>query len=413
MSKQPKTQSTKRPLPNLPRGEGSMSYDQKGYILYKKTLKVGGGSVRVGVRGKTAAEAMRAMKEKEKEILLTNGIGAANENLYDGLMRWMMFYRQPELKPKSYDRIITTITNQIKPYPISILPWTSITSVAVQGHIQILVGEHLSWSTIKKVYDILNGFYRWQFEHQKISFNIMVDVRMPIQDNVLKPKKSIAYLTEDEIAKFKTEAFKICKTQNRPLHQYGAAFVFVIYTGIRVGELLALRWSDIDFERRTMSITKSVEEIINREFDENDKDKMAELGITRRIQKEGSTKNYSSRMIALNPMAMESLQFHYKYSNHKDQTDYVFGTKYGTLNNEHNMYRRLTDILKLCDISIDQAGCHMLRHTCASLLFKKGNSVELIAKVLGHSPDVCRKTYIHFCLEQEAQAMHSIAEYNI
>jgi integrase len=55
----------------------------------------------------------------------------------------------------------------------------------------------------------------------------------------------------------------------------------------------------------------------------------------------------------------------------------------------------------------------MLRHTCASLLFAKKLQVEIIASILGHSPEVCRKTYIHFCQAQRAEAIHQIAEFNI
>ena len=70
-------------------------------------------------------------------------------------------------------------------------------------------------------------------------------------------------------------------------------------------------------------------------------------------------------------------------------------------------------LLQATPLDLPPCGCHMLRHTCASLLFAKKLQVEIIASILGHSPEVCRKTYIHFCQAQRAEAIHQIAEFNI
>ena len=61
------------------------------------------------------------------------------------------------------------------------------------------------------------------------------------------------------------------------------------------------------------------------------------------------------------------------------------------------MEKRLAYLLQATPLDLPPCGCHMLRHTCASLLFAKKLQVEIIASILGHSPEVCRKTYIHFC----------------
>ena len=69
-------------------------------------------------------------------------------------------------------------------------------------------------------------------------------------------------------------------------------------------------------------------------------------------------------------------------------------------------------LLQSTGLDLPPCGCHMLRHTCASLLFSKKLQVEIIASILGHSPEVCRRTYIHFCQEQRAAAIQQIAEFN-
>lgn len=58
-------------------------------------------------------------------------------------------------------------------------------------------------------------------------------------------------------------------------------------------------------------------------------------------------------------------------------------------------------------------GTHIIRHTCASLYFRKGVRIELIASLLGHSVDVCRSTYIHFVEEQKRTAVELLDDFNI
>ena len=59
-------------------------------------------------------------------------------------------------------------------------------------------------------------------------------------------------------------------------------------------------------------------------------------------------------------------------------------------------------------LAITNASSHTLRHTCASLYFRKNVQIEIIAKILGHSVDVCRKTYIHLVEEQLKHAASQI-----
>ncbi len=58
-------------------------------------------------------------------------------------------------------------------------------------------------------------------------------------------------------------------------------------------------------------------------------------------------------------------------------------------------------------------GTHVIRHTCASLYFRKGVRIELIASLLGHSVEVCRSTYIHFVEEQKKTAAELLDDFDI
>lgn len=82
------------------------------------------------------------------------------------------------------------------------------------------------------------------------------------------------------------------------IYKNGALYVFLLYTGCRVGEALALRWSDIDFETRTAKIYKTVARINDRSKSKN---KTIEIV-------SNSTKTGVARTIYLSDMAIAALR---------------------------------------------------------------------------------------------------------
>jgi integrase len=383
-------------LPKLPYGEGSMSWFDNDTIIYKKTIGTDGHKKRISVYADNPKNAIKKMRQEENKYceLLKSPI---KTYLKEDMLNWLETYRKPELKMTSYDRIIITY---------------KITANDIQTHLNSLTKQNLAWSTVKKVFDLLNSYFRFKTDSDSINKNPMRLISAPSKVN-MKPAKDIQYLKENEIPIFIAEANKLCDSKNKLKYKYGPAYVFVIFTGLRIGELIALKWKDIDFENKTVSITKTIEEVVNRKYDESNPIEMKKKNIKKKIQKEGSTKNQSTRQIALSPNAIDSINKIYQYSEFKDPNDYVIATKNGTANNMHNMYRRLSELLAYTKLNKGLCGPHMLRHTCASLLFAQNIPVEIIASILGNSPEVCRKTYIHFCQQQQANAIHKIPEFNI
>lgn len=427
-------QQNKKPdsceLPKLPRGQGSMKWFNENTIMYRKYVSTGKGNTQVSVFGKTPTEVLKLMRAKELE-LAQKYVKDDSKTLEDALGEWIEL-RALSMKASSYDRLEITYRNQVCGHPIASMRYQQITQDDVDRHLKTLIyTEHKSWSTVKKCYDLLNGFFTQAVKRKRLESNPMEFMKMPTAGQIDRPAKNICYLTEDEIHIFVAEATRMIdsdmpaynwgkpavgsKQSQVPAYRYGWAFVFVIYTGLRIGELCALRWSDIDFKEKTVRVTKNVHDVKNREYDYSDPERMKLKGVKRYKIVEGTTKTEATRLIPLNRKALEAITEYKKYCKNTAPDDYVITTKYGNCNNLHNMYRRLNDILRNAGIQKDDGahGTHMLRHTCASLLFKKGLQVEVIAKILGNSPEVCRKTYVHFCQEQEANAIRKIEAFEI
>lgn len=189
-------------------------------------------------------------------------------------------------------------------------------------------------------------------------------------------------------------------------YRYGPAFVFLIYTGLRIGELCALQWKDFDLEKRTVSITKNLMEIYNRDYG------VGHEKVAQYTTKISTPKTRSTRIVPLNQKALMVYELMRQAAPYTDPGDYVLCTARRKPATPRQMERRLTYLLQPTGLDLPPCGCHMLRHTCASLLFSKKLQVEIIASILGHSPEVCRRTYIHFCQEQRAAAIQKIAEFS-
>lgn len=395
----------KQELPKLPKGDGTLRYAHGGKILYRKSIPMNDGYKRLAVTGATLKDCFNAMQRKEAEIRA--GLKTTtSETLTVAMQNWLEVYKQPEVKPSSYDRLHITFTSQIQQMDIAGRVWKKIETDDLQQAVNALVEKNYSWSTIKKAYDMLNAFYKFQTQRGCLLRNPMEQCKMPARENVLKPEKEIVYMSEQQVREFSKEALSYAYGSSKLKYRYGPAFVFLIYTGLRIGELCALQWKDFDLEKKTVSITKNLMEIYNRDYGAG-REKAAQY-----TTKISTTKTRSTRIVPLNQKALIAYELMQQAAPYKDPDDYVLCTARRKPATPRQMERRLAYLLRLTGLDLPPCGCHMLRHTCASLLFAKKLQVEIIASILGHSPEVCRRTYIHFCQEQRAAAIQQIAEFN-
>lgn len=400
-----KSESRQPELPKLPHGDGVLVYTSNGKILYRKSIPVDGDYRRLAVTGRTLKECFDAMQKKEAEIQA--GLqSASNQPLAVAIDEWLRLYKQPEVKPSSYGRLCITFDSQIKRMAIAGKPWKKIKTDDLQQAINALIPCGYSWSTIKKAYDMLNAFYTFQTRRDYLPRNPMELCRMPARENLLKQEKNIVYMSEQQIQAFSNEALSYAYGSSKLKYRYGPAFVFLIYTGLRIGELCALQWKDFDLEKRTVSITKNLMEIYNRDYG------VGHEKVAQYTTKISTTKTRSTRIVPLNQKALMVYELMRQAAPYTDPGDYVLCTARRKPATPRQMERRLTYLLQSTGLDLPPCGCHMLRHTCASLLFSKKLQVEIIASILGHSPEVCRRTYIHFCQGQRAAAIQQIAEFN-
>lgn len=168
-------------------------------------------------------------------------------------------------------------------------------------------------------------------------------------------------------------------------HRDYALIYTALYTGLRRGELLALRWKDVDFERGLLAVTS------NRQYSK-------ERGFY-----EGTPKGRKTRLVPVPETVLSLLREHRKkqVASLNRAQDLVFGDA----GKPFSVSARFRTLAKKAGIV---ARFHDLRHTYGTLLEERGIDARTIQELLGHATLGVTESYLHPTLDMLRQAVDSI-----
>ena len=367
------------------RGSGSVYKDKDGYW---------NGQIIIGRKdGKPQYKRFRCKKQgdvidKMNAYKLSIGQSSVDAIAVTNVQTLLATYtalKKRALRPSSYDSLVVTqnlIIGKIGNYLLG-----DLSPEAIQTELILPLCDTHAYSTVQKVYVLLNECMEFAVDKEYLLKNPCRQVKMPKKENF--DKKDIRILTEEEIALFKETATSQRKTMPIPKYQYGLIITLIIYTGLRVGELCALQWKDIDWENRKMTISKSVNVVY-----ENKK---------RKLVIQNTTKSGKIRYVPLNDKAIDILTRQQEFIG-GEKTDYIVNGSPAIVDKTvvANTYPK---ICRATGIE-NPNGIHSLRHTFASLALRKGVDIKVISDILGHaSVNFTYNTYVHIIDEQKINAV--------
>lgn len=391
-------------IPKLPRGLGSMCLTKNNTIEYKKCIHLKDGTQkRLTVHGNTPSECIQKMSEREQDMRNNSPQPPQKQTLYDAMILWLESTKKYELKPQAYRRELGTIRNQIGSSKLAHFRYQSITPEEITQLLNELNDKGYSYSVIKKTHDSLSAFYRHMSARYKFD-NPMLFVSCIKKEYVNKPVKEMSFFTLEDIERFVAYIDTRYKT-GKLKYPTGYALAANIFLGLRIGELLALQWKDIDFEKKTISVSKTLIEIDNPEYDANNVEEMKKKEIKKVLFTiQSSTKTKHNRQVPMNSNALLYLRSHLENSVYTEPDDFVITTRNRKTSTPKNISDTLKCIVKGAELSTQNYNTHILRHTCASLYFKSNVDLLTISNILGNSPEVLAETYVHFQDEQLKEA---------
>lgn len=371
------------------KGSGSISKRKDGTWTGRICLgyKENGKQNIKAVYGKTESEVKKKLKSLKAEIVKYDTINLPKLTLSQLLNDWKNNIKRYDLKPSSFDRLEQTIDNNISPY-IGYFQITSITSRDIQQYINELTDKGYSYSTIKKAYNAIHASLKYALDQDYIRKNPCVGIKLPKQ--IQRAKSNIEYFTDREVDLIVTSALFKYKT-GRYKYKHGYAIVILLNTGLRVGELLALKWDNIDMVNRQIYVNETRSQVKERDGDEY-----------KYVTKDRSTKTQSScRYVPINDKAADAFDYFKGLGYH---SKYVMANSDNNVITYRNLFRVLSNILEANNI--DHGSLHTLRHTFATRLFRSGVDIKVISELLGHSDiSITYDIYTHVIQEQKKKAV--------
>lgn len=330
---------------------------------------------RSGFRTKKEAEAagLKAMSEYQD----AGAVNVDSDMSYsDFLDLWLVQYAEPNLKESSLKFVRLSVDNYLRKY-LGMYKLNSLSPMALQSFVNDLYKMDISKDYKKEIKSILS---------QTLKFAVVpcgLIKSSPAQ--YLTTPKDIGGGKSVERVVYTPEQIKKLLEYYGLYHPYSCAIMISYYSGLRAGEVFSLQWPDIDFENKTISVTKTV-------------------SISQKVT---SPKTKSSERVVLVGDAL--IAYLKKYRTEQKKNEMLYGEYYthvalqnGSIcasnerddnfiirreNGEYAPYRAFKDnatktVAKNVGFPVN---FHSFRHTHATMLVESGISPKVVQGRLGHS----------------------------
>ena len=298
----------------------------------------------------------------------------------DWLIQWLENYIRPSVKMRTYERYKLIIEQHIKD-KIGDLNLNDLSPLVLQSFITELLqsgnkktGKGLSANSVNAVISVIQSSLK--------TAHLLGLTKDYTADKLKRPKlkeKPVECFTLAEQKQIEQAVLNSTKDK-----LYG--IILCLYSGLRIGELIALQWSDIDLAKGILTVSKSCHDSKN--------------GL---IIDEPKTAT-SRRMIPLPKQLLPIL----KGIKKKSDSPFVVSAN-GKLVSVRS-YQRSFELL-LRKLNIPHKGFHSLRHTFATRALECGMDVKTLSELLGHkNPTITLNRYTHSLMEHKADMMNRLGK---
>ena len=300
------------------------------------------------------------------------------------LNEWLTHYIKPSSKQRTFEQYSKVAQIHILPY-LGDIELTDLTPFVLQKFITDLTtngnkrtGKGLSPNFVKTILSVIQNSLK--------TAHLVGYLPEYSANKIKRPKiveKQVECFTIQEQKKIEEAVLSAKKDKYRGI-------ILCLYTGLRIGELLALTWNDIDFEKSILSVTKTC-------HDGNENGKHI------RIIDTPKTEN-SRRQIPLSKALVKML----KDMKKKSKCEFVIAD--GEKPVFIRSYQRTFELL-LKKLVLPHKGFHSLRHTFATRALECGMDVKSLSEILGHkNATITLNRYAHSLWEHKAEMMNKLSK---
>jgi integrase len=391
-------------------GEGTIRFDEKKQLwIARYTLGYDdqGRQIRKSISSKSSNELIEKMKKFDRENANLT-IEAEKITFGQWIYKWLYKIKKADLKDRSFQRYDSLYRNYYSEAPFADDKLKDVTMSEIKmWYNDLQTSRKVSIKTIK----YLNLIMRASFADALIDRLVISNPTDKITfARIVEDKEdTIKAWTQDEQKAF------VEHLRQHPETKDGKLLLFTLGTGLRLGEALALRWTDIDMSSREIRIRRALERV------KQDDGSYSDI--------ESTPKNQSSiRSFKLPEKIFEMLSNMQNERDHaKDKAkgkakkkdsvdteindnDLVFPGVDGKYIFNKNPNRHLQSICK--GIGINVITFHNLRHTFATRLFEKGVPIKTVQALLGHADiETTQNIYVHVMKATMDEAVDVLNEF--
>lgn len=367
-----------------PQGDGSITLRKDGRWQARVDLGVVNGKrVRKSFYGKTpkevSAKLRDALKRKSQGALVTG----PRQTFEQFLDRWMRDAVIPKCRPKTISTYRGLIDRHLKP-GLGRIALAKLSAGDINEFYAQKREQGLSSQTVVHLHALIRASLKYAERAGLIGYNPVNRVVTPTS-----PRADIRPFTIEE-------ATRILETSAGD--RLAALWSLAFHTGLRQGELLGLRWQDVDTDRATLTVLQTIQEIEGK----------IEVGAPK--------SKSSRRTVPIEPAALDALKA-WRTEQKKERmkagaawtdTGLVFTSLVGTPLSARNVARRWHQILDAA--GVERRGMHAARHTVATLLMAAGKHPSLVQDLLGHSTiRLTLDTYTHVSEHLRSEATSALS----
>jgi integrase len=330
-------------------------------------------------------EANDKMVELEMEVQKSQYVGTKHTTLNEFTEYWLENIRKLEVGPTTFYNNKLYFKNHIKE-AIGKLKLQSIDQSDCQQFVKALHDKGFARNTIDRICTMLKRIFDAAIEYEILNVNYMRKVTLP-----KRVKKNLSIWTLDQTNHF------LNYTRSR---RYHCAYALALLAGMRQGEILGLRWQDIDWDAKKIYINQT-------------------LTFSGKVIADGAKTSAGIRQISIPNQLIDILRLQQeKYVKLKEELGEVFEEDmdiviFNLANGKTvfpgNLVSRYTKDVKAS--GLPHIRFHDLRHSHATLLLSKGINVKVISERLGHQAiGVTLDTYSHVIPSMQQEAADTLEE---
>ena len=329
------------------------------------------------IYGKTYLEIKEKLKIAKASPL--NSSNSYNHILVSVIINEWFNSITPNVKESTISHYKNVIDKHILPL-LGKYDITKVKSDIIQSYLLSLIQDGYSNKTVNDILVIIKSIFKYA-KTKKIDLCCNFEII-----SIKNKKKEIKTLT-------KGDQIKLCKYLQKNITNKNLGIILSLYTGIRIGELCALKRSDIDLEEGILNIDKTMIRI-------NDRDKTN--GNKTKIVISSPKSDTSKRYIPIPEFVIEYIK-----NFDMDADAYLLTSSEIQFVEPRAMQYYFDSVLKKC--GIDHINFHALRHTFATRCVENGFEIKSLSEILGHSSiKITLDRYVHSSMKFKKENMSKL-----